>query len=100
MDPKDRQLYLFALRIVGDFGAAIAVPVVLFVIGGQWLDGRYGTGYRYTLIAFVLAALLSGRMIYRKAKKYGKEYEELSKSEARNPRSETNPNDKNPNFEI
>jgi hypothetical protein len=75
MDSKDRKSYLMGLRIAGDFGATIAVPVVLFVLGGQWLDGKYGTGARYTVIAFVLAALLSAKMIYTHAKKYAKEYE-------------------------
>ena len=78
MDQKDRQLYLFALRIVGDFGVAIAVPVVLFALGGQWLDARYQTGNKFMIAGFLLSALISGRMIYKKAKRYGKEYEILS----------------------
>ncbi len=65
------------LRIIGDFGATIAVPVIVFVIIGQWLEGRYGYAPWFTVAAFVLAALLSGRMIYKKAKEYGKEYDSL-----------------------
>lgn len=77
MDKKDRKYYLFALRIVGDFGATIAVPVVIFVLIGQWLDVRYDKSPWFTVIAFVLATLLSGRMVYKKAKKYGAEYQDL-----------------------
>lgn len=79
MDDKDRKSYLLGLRIAGDFGATIAVPVVLFVLVGQWLDGKYGMGARYTIAAFVLAAFLSAKSIYRKAKKYAKEYDMLDK---------------------
>ena len=83
MTTLERQYYLFGLRIVGDFGASIAVPVILFVLIGQWLDGKYGTGSRYTILGFVVAALLSARMIYRKAKRYAKEYEDIEKNENR-----------------
>ena len=74
---SDRQYYMFALRIAGDFGAAIAVPVVVLVYIGRFLDAKYGTGIWYTIAGFVTAALLSGTIIYRKAKKYGKEYQNL-----------------------
>ena len=73
----DRKYYLFALKIVGDFGATIAVPVIVFVLIGQYLDERYGKRMLFTVIAFILAALLSGLAIYRKAKKYGKLYQNL-----------------------
>lgn len=70
---------LLGLRIAADLGATIAAPVILFVIIGQWLDGRYDTGYRYTAVAFLVAALVSGKMIAKKARMYGKEYQSLDK---------------------
>ena len=73
----DRAYYMFALRIVGDFGATIAVPVVLFVLLGQYLDGKYNKSPLFTVLGFVLAALLSGMSIYKKAKRYGAEYQRL-----------------------
>ncbi len=79
MDAKDRRYYLFALRIIEDFGASIAVPVVVFVLFGQWLDGKYEKGPWFTVIAFALAAVLSGKMIYKKAKRYGKDYQDIDK---------------------
>jgi F0F1-type ATP synthase assembly protein I len=79
IDTKQRKYYLFALRIVGDFGASIALPVVLFVLIGQWLDSKYQRTPLFTIIAFVLAAIVSGRIIYRKAKTYGKEFNDLDK---------------------
>lgn len=77
LDPKDRKYYLLGLRIAGDFGATIAVPVIIFVLIGQWLDDRYDKGPWFTIAAFILAALLSGRMIYKKAKGYGKQFQDL-----------------------
>ncbi|MBU2542544.1 AtpZ/AtpI family protein [Patescibacteria group bacterium] len=76
-DPKDRKYMLMGLRIAGDFGASIAVPVILFVLMGQWLDGKYEKTPLFTVIAFILAAVVSGKMIYKKAKQYGKEYSAL-----------------------
>ena len=77
MENKDRGYYLLALKIVGDLGATIAVPVVVFVIIGQYLDKRYGHGPWLTILAFVLAALTSGNIVYKKAKRYGAEYQKL-----------------------
>jgi hypothetical protein len=65
------------LQIAGDFGIVIAVPVVIFVIIGQWIDRVYTHGYRATIVAFVLAALVSGTVIYRKSKYYAERYKEL-----------------------
>ena len=79
MEAKDRKYYLFALRIISDFGATIAVPVVVFVLIGQWLDGKYNKSPWFTVLAFAIAAFLSGKMIYKKAKRYGREYQDLDK---------------------
>ena len=66
------------MRIIGDFGAAIAVPIVVFVLAGQCLDEKYDAGYKFTISAFVLAALVSGRILYKKAKAYGAEFQSLN----------------------
>ncbi len=80
-DPKDRKYMMMGLRIAGDFGATIAVPVILFVIAGQWLDDKYDKSPWFTVLAFLLAALVSGKMLYKKAKEYSKEYENIDKEE-------------------
>jgi len=75
----DKEYIRLGLRIVGDFGATLAVPVVVFVIIGQWLDNKYQHVYLFTAIAFVLAALTSARMIYKKAKQYDKLYKDIER---------------------
>lgn len=74
---NDRSYYLFALKIVGDFGATIAIPVVALTLLGKYLDQRWQTGPRLLILGFILSLLISGRIIYRKAKRYGQEYQQL-----------------------
>lgn len=76
---SDREYIMLALQIIGDFGATIAIPVVGFVILGQWLEREYGYAPWFTIAGFVLAALLSGRMIYKKAKEYNVRYQNIEK---------------------
>lgn len=73
----DRDFYMFGFRVLGSFGATIALPVVMFVIAGQWLDDKCQTGPLFTIIAFILAALVTAVMIHKKAKQYGDEYQAL-----------------------
>lgn len=75
---SDRAYWLLGLEIASDFGAAIALPLVLSVIAGQWLDARTGRGPAFTIAAFALAAAISGRLVYTKAKRYAKRYEEMN----------------------
>lgn len=72
---------MLGLKIVGDFGAIIAVPIVIFVLVGQWLESKYGHAPWFTIAAFVLAATLSSKMIYKKAKQFGEEYKRLDSKE-------------------
>lgn len=75
---SDRQYYLFALKIMGDFGIAIAVPVVILVLLGQWLDEKYNFSPLFTILGFALAILASVRIIYKKAKIYGEQYKKMN----------------------
>lgn len=78
---SDRGYFLLGLRIVGDFGATIAVPVVLFAWAGKALDARWGTGPIVLILGFALAAGLSALSIARKARTYGRRYQELLNAE-------------------
>lgn len=70
----------FALRIVGDFGLTIAIPVVFFSWVGKQLDIKYDSGPWLTILGFVLAALISAVSINRKAKQLGREFQDLDKT--------------------
>ncbi|MEK7532534.1 MAG: AtpZ/AtpI family protein [Patescibacteria group bacterium] len=74
---NDRRYWLLGLRIAGDFGATIAIPVVAFAYLGKRLDVRLGTAPWFLIVSFALAALISGVLIYRKAIRYGKDYQQL-----------------------
>lgn len=75
---NDRSYYLFALKIVGDFGVTIAIPVVAFSLLGKYLDQRWQTDPWLLVFGFVFSLIISGRIIYRKAKRYGQEYQQLN----------------------
>ena len=78
-NPKttQREYYLFAIRVMGDFGATIAVPVVVLVLIGQYLGDIYGYKTVFTVLAFLIATLASAKIIHKKAKNYGEEYQKL-----------------------
>ncbi len=75
----DRAYILLALRIAGDFGIAIAAPVIVFARAGKWLDIRYNTAPRLLIVGFILAAALSALIVWRKTKDFAKEYEAIGK---------------------
>lgn len=74
----ERSYYLLALKIAGDFGATIAVPVVLLAWLGQKIDARLDTRPAFLIAGFATAALFSGWSIYHKAKRYGADYQRLN----------------------
>ena len=68
---------MFGLRIVGEFGGLIAIPVVLFVLAGRWLDERWGTKPWLVIAGFVVAAVVSGMMVWKRTKEVAEEYQTL-----------------------
>jgi hypothetical protein len=68
---------LFALRIMADFGLTIAAPAVILAMAGKALDVRFGTAPWLLIAGFALAAVCTGALIARKAKRYGEEYQKL-----------------------
>jgi len=83
-DPKERRYLFLSLKIATDFGVSLAAPVIIFVLIGQWLDGKYDSNYRYTALSLILAALVSGKIIFNKARAYGKEYQDIEKQNTKN----------------
>jgi F0F1-type ATP synthase assembly protein I len=76
---SDKKYYLFALKIVGDFGATIAIPVVIFALIGQKLDTKYNTYPLFLVLCLITSALITASIIHKKAKKYGQEFQNLDK---------------------
>jgi len=76
---SDARYYGFAMRIVGDFGATIAVPAVLGAFVGIWLDKQFGTAPWLLVLALGLSFAFTAYMIQKKATEYGKKFEDLNK---------------------
>ncbi len=75
----DRAYQRLAFKVFADFSGTIAVPAVLSALLGKWLDERLGSG-PWMLILFLVAALiLTAIIVVRKAKYYGKQYQDLDK---------------------
>lgn len=74
---SDRKYYMFALRIVGDFGATIAVPAVLAASLGVWLDNRFQTAPLLLSLCLLVSFVLTAKIGYKKSKKYGDDYQKL-----------------------
>ena len=78
----DRAYYLLALKIVGDFGATIAIPAVLGALLGTRLDAAWHSRPFSLIACLLLAFSLTAVVIRRKAAAYGKEYQALIKKNA------------------
>lgn len=74
---SDRKYMIFAIRIMGEITYLIAVPIVVLVILGKWLDGRFHTEPKFLIAGFIVAALFSGTTVWRRARQLGREYQAL-----------------------
>lgn len=72
-----RAYYLLGLRIIGDFGATIAVPAVAAAWLGMKLDVSWGTKPYAVFACLALAFGLSALVIRKKAITYGQDYQNL-----------------------
>mgnify|MGYP001612176551 CR=1 FL=1 len=69
--------WALAFRIVSDFGVTIAVPAVLLSWLGNKAELHFYTRPVFIIGGFFLAMLLSGFLVYRKAKKYADLYQKM-----------------------
>lgn len=83
LKPKNpmNRYYIFALKIIGDFGATIAIPVVISAIIGQKLDDKWHTRPMMLIIFMAISAVITAVLIYKKAKVYGKDFQDLDKKQ-------------------
>ncbi len=78
-DDTDTRYMMLGFRIFLEFGAIIAVPVVLLAWFGKYLDGIYGTGPILMIAGFVLAFVISAVSIVKKARRFAQEYEAIGR---------------------
>jgi len=58
--------------VAGQIGYIIAIPAVVFVMGGTWLDSYFGTKPLFTLIGIPVALIASGLAVWRLIKQLPK----------------------------
>ncbi|RMD94073.1 MAG: AtpZ/AtpI family protein [Alphaproteobacteria bacterium] len=56
------------LSILGALGWMIVVPTLLAVLLGRWLDARFGTGVKFTLVLILAGIVLSGWLAWNRVK--------------------------------
>jgi len=76
---NDRSYYVLGVKIMVGMGFTLAIPAVAAAFLGQYLDDKYDKYPLFLILCLVNAFLLSAKMIMDKAKKYGKEFEDLDK---------------------
>jgi F0F1-type ATP synthase assembly protein I len=74
----DAAYYRLALRIFADFSGSIAIPAVLGVLAGKWLDNKQGSEPFFLIIFLLLAFFLSAWGLVKKAKMYQRAYDALN----------------------
>ena len=67
MDGKDRGSTT-ALALVAQLGFSIAVPMVVFIGGGAWLDGQFRTAPWLLFVGIFLGLISAGAALYQLAK--------------------------------
>ncbi len=55
--------------LAGEIGYLVAVPAVVFGLGGAYLDSRFGTKPAFILTGLFLALCLSSFAVYRVVKR-------------------------------
>lgn len=56
------------LNLAWELGYTIAIPIVIFGLGGAWLDKRIGSSPAFLLSGIFLSIMISGYAVYRKIK--------------------------------
>ena len=63
--PSDAQSWLMVAGAAGQIGYLLAIPAVLFVLGGAWLDSYLGTKPIFTLAGIPIALTISVISVWR-----------------------------------
>ena len=58
------------IALVFELGYTIAVPLVLFALGGRFVDRHFGTSPLFLLVGIFLSLIGSSYLIYKIIRKY------------------------------
>ena len=64
MKNSDKQFS--AVGLAWELGYTIAVPLVVFALGGRWLDKKLGTAPWLLLVGILVSIALSSWLVYKK----------------------------------
>jgi len=60
----------YALGLAWELGYTIAIPIVLFALGGSLLDKSLGTSPLFLLAGIVFSIIMTSWLVYRKTQKF------------------------------
>ncbi|MSR87264.1 AtpZ/AtpI family protein [Candidatus Peribacteria bacterium] len=63
--PDDRAAWLMVAGTAGQIGYMIAIPAVIFVMCGAWVDSYFRTKPLFTLLGIPLALIVSAMSVWR-----------------------------------
>lgn len=79
--------------IVGEIGFLIAIPLVIFALGGRAVDAALGSSPLFFLIGIFLAITFSTYIVYRKTSELLKEAENDNGEVQQTPRDQPPPSE-------
>lgn len=68
MEEKD-PTWADSLRLVGGLGFQVAIPLVLFALGGRWLDTRFDASPLFFMSGVAMSIIISSIVIAVKIRK-------------------------------
>lgn len=75
MEEKNKQNSWSVLGFAWELGYSIAIPLVIFTLGGKFLDNKLGTSPWLLLISMLLSIGITFYMVYSKLTKIIKDEE-------------------------
>jgi len=57
------------ISLVFEMGYTIAIPIVIFALGGRYLDRKLNSSPLFLLVGIFFALVSTGFLVYRKIKK-------------------------------
>lgn len=80
----DNQSTWKALSIAWGLGFQIAIPLVIFALGGRLLDRQFGTSPWWLLAGVAIAAITSSWLVYKRINNLLKEIDQDDKDKMKN----------------